>query len=202
MRSRTMRRRAALLLCLGLAACGATQVNLAYAPPSPLTAQPDARPVVAITQVTDRREDGHTDPRWIGAVRDGSGTSVKDLMTPVPVTEEVLQAFASALRARGLLAPDAAAARYGLEVDILALETRQTTRRAATAEFRVTLRPVNGGAPVLVDQEEAAYIGGDLIMPRTGVFSSSRALREITQTAMSAAIDRLLDKPGFTALLQ
>ncbi|MXP64239.1 hypothetical protein E0493_12880 [Roseomonas sp. M0104] len=197
-----MRRRAVLLLCLGLAACGASRADLTYAPPTPPATQPEARPVVAITQVTDRREDAQTDPRWIGAVRTSYGASVKDLRTSVPAAEEVRQAFANALLARGLLAPDGAAARYGLEVDILALEARQISRRAATAQFRITLRPMNGGMPVLVDQEEAAFISGDLILPTTGVFSASEPLREITQRAMSAAIDQLLDKPSFTALVQ
>ncbi|HWL79449.1 MAG TPA: hypothetical protein VNR89_00710 [Roseomonas sp.] len=197
-----MRRRATLLLCLGLAACGASQADLAYAPPSSPAPQPGARPVVAITQVTDRREEAQTDPHWIGAVRTSYGAAVKDLRTQLPAVEEVRQAFANALQARGLLAPDAAAARYGLEVDILALEARQISRRAATAQFRITLRPMAGGMPVLVDQEEAAFVGGDLIMPTTGVFSASKPLQEITQRAMSAAIDQLLDKPSFTALVQ
>ena len=197
-----MLRRAVLLLCLGLAACGTTQVELSYAPPSSFPPRPWARPVIAITQVTDRREEGHEDPRWIGAVRDNFGKSVKDLMTPVPVTEEVAQAFVTALRARGLLAPDAASARYGLEVDILVLEGRQTSRQAASAEFRITLRPMGTGMTVLVDQERAAFISGSLVLPSSGVFSATEPLRQITQQAMSRAIDQLLDKPGFTAVLQ
>ncbi|HWX48325.1 MAG TPA: hypothetical protein VNZ61_09745 [Roseomonas sp.] len=197
-----MRRRVALLFCLGLAACGTTQTNLAYAPASPPVVQPMARPVVVVTQVTDRREEGQRDPREVGAVRDESRRPVKRLETPVPVTEVVRQAFTDALQARGLLAPNAEWARYGLEVDIFALNLDQYSRRGATAEFRITLRPIPGGAPVLVDQERAAFVSGDVILPTTGVFTSTEALRQITQQAMSEAIDRLLDKASFTAMLQ
>jgi len=197
-----MRRRVALLFCLGLAACGTTQTNLGYAPASPPVVQPMARPVVVVTQVTDRREEGQRDPREVGAVRDESRRPVKRLETPVPVTEVVRQAFTDALQARGLLAPNAEWARYGLEVDIFALNLDQYSRRGATAEFRITLRPIPGGAPVLVDQERAAFVSGDVILPTTGVFTSTEALRQITQQAMSEAIDRLLDKASFTAMLQ
>jgi len=66
-----------------------------------------ARPVVAVMQVTDRREDGREDPNWIGTIRGGFGNPNKRLEAPVP--EVVRQAFVDALRARGLLAPAAEA---------------------------------------------------------------------------------------------
>ncbi|HWX48326.1 MAG TPA: hypothetical protein VNZ61_09750 [Roseomonas sp.] len=197
-----MRRRATLLLCLGLAACGTTQASLPYTPASPPVAQPMARPVVAITQVTDRREDGREDPNWIGTIRGGFGNPIKRLEAPVPVAEVVRQAFADALQARGLLAPNAEWARYGLEVDILTLHADQVVRREATVEFRITLRPVNGSAPVLVEQERANRVGGSAITLSAGVFGSVDDLRLIVQQTMSEAIDRLLDKPNFTAALR
>ncbi|MDJ0389543.1 hypothetical protein QMO56_15605 [Roseomonas sp. E05] len=197
-----MRRRTAFLLCLGLAACSTTQASLPYTPASPPAAPAAARPVVAVAQVTDRREDGHEDPNWIGTIRGGFGNPIKRLEAPVPVTEVVRKAFADALLARGLLVPDIATARYNLTVEILALNADQLARREATAEFRITLRPADGGAPVLVDQERANRVGGSVITLSAGVFGSVEDLRQIAQQTMSEAIDRLLDKPGFIAALR
>ncbi|MXP64238.1 hypothetical protein E0493_12875 [Roseomonas sp. M0104] len=197
-----MRRRATLLLCFALAACGTTQASLPYTPASAPAAPAMARPVVLVTQVTDRRADGREDPNWIGTIRGGFGNPIKRLEAPVPLAEVVRKAFADALLARGLLAPDASTARYHLAVEILALNADQLARREATAEFRVTLRPASGGAPVLMDQERANRVGGSVITLSAGVFGSIDELRQIAQQAMSEAIDRLLDKPSFAAALR
>jgi hypothetical protein len=194
-----MRRRFALsLLCLGLAACGTTQLPMTYTP----TVQPVAvsRPVVAVGAVRDSREGGREDANWIGTIRGGYGNPIKRLEAPVPVTEVVRKAFADALAARGMLA--AAAPRYTLSVDIRELSASQYVRREAVAEFHVTLTPSAGASPVLQDLERANQVNGSVLSFSTGVFGSVEDLQNIALSTMSQAIDRILDKPGFAAALR
>ncbi|MBC9178337.1 YajG family lipoprotein [Pseudoroseomonas ludipueritiae] len=193
-----MRRLFALsLLCLGLAACGTTQLPMTYAP----TVQPASvsRPVVAVGAVTDQRQDGRENPYWIGTIRDGFGIPMKRLEAPSPVTEVVRQAFADALAARGMLAP--AAPRYVLNVTILQFDANQYSRREATVEFMVTLT-TSSNAQVLTDRERAYQVGGSVITLSRGIFGSVEDLRGIALSTMSQAIDRILDKPGFAAALR
>jgi uncharacterized lipoprotein YajG len=193
-----MRRFFALsLLCLGLSACGTTQLPMAYAP----TVQPVAvaRPVVALGTVTDQRQDGRENPHWVGTIRDGFGIPMKRLEAPAPVTEVVRQAFSDALAARGMLA--GATPRYTLSVVILQFDANQYSRREATVEFQVTLTSA-GGQQVLSDRERAYQVGGSLITLSSGIFGSVEDLRAIALTTMNQAIDRILDKPSFAAALR
>lgn len=194
-----MRRMLALsLLCLGLAACGTTQMPMTYAPT--VTPMAVSRPVVAVGAVTDRRENGLEDPRWIGTIRGGFGNPIKTLEAPEPVTEVVRKAFTDALAARGMLAP--AAPRYTLSVDIVQFKADQVARREATVEFRVVLAPATGGAAVLTTQERANQVGGSVITLSSGVFGSVEDLHAIALGTMNQAIDRILDKPEFAAALR
>lgn len=193
-----MRRIFALsLLCLGLAACGTTQMPMTYAP----TVQPVAvaRPMVALGGVTDQRQDGRENPYWIGTIRDGFGIPMKRLEASSPVTEVVRQAFADALAARGMLGP--AAPRYVLNVTILQFDANQYSRREATAEFTVTLT-TSSNAPVLADRERTYQVGGSMITLSKGIFGSVEDLQGIAMSTMSQAIDRILNKPSFAAALR
>jgi uncharacterized lipoprotein YajG len=193
-----MRRMLALsLLCLGLAACGTTQMPMTYAPT--VTPVAVSRPVVAVGTITDRRENGREDPRWIGTIRGGFGNPIKTLEASEPVTEVVRKAFTDALAARGMLAP--AAPRYTLSVDIVQFKADQVARREATVEFRVTLAQA-GGASVLTTQERANQVGGSVVTLSAGVFGSVEDLHAIALSTMNQAIDRILDKPEFAAALR
>lgn len=186
------------LLCLGLAACGTTQVSMPYTPASqPLAV---SRPVVAVGTVTDRREDGREDANWIGTIRGGFGNPIKRLEADRPVAEVVRQAFTDGLAARGMLATGAP--RYTLAVEVLQFKSDQLSRREATVEFRASLLPVAGGAPVLVVQERANQVGGSAITLAAGVFGSLDDLRAIAMSTMSEAVDRVLNRPDFAQALR
>jgi hypothetical protein len=186
------------MLCLGLTACGTTQMPLTYAP----TAAPVvvSRPVVTVGTVTDRREGGREDPRWIGTIRGGFGNPIKMLEAPEPVTEVVRKAFTDALALRGMLAP--AAPRYALLVEVVQFKADQLGRREATVEFRVSLAPASGGAPVLTLQEKANQVGGSVLTLSAGVFGSVEDLHAIALSTMNQAIDRILNKPEFASALR
>lgn len=185
------------LLCLGLTACGATQLPMNYMP----TTQPVARsaPVVAVGGVIDQREGGRENAYWIGTIRDSFGIPIKQLEAPAPVTEVVRKAFTDALAARGMLA--AAAPRYVVNVTILHFDANQYSRREATAEFMVTVTSANN-APVLTDRERAYQVSGSMITLSRGIFGSVEELHAIAVSTMSEAIDRILDKPEFAAALR
>ena len=186
------------LLCLGLAACGTTQVSMPYTPASrPLAV---SRPVVAVGTVTDRREDGREDANWIGTIRGGFGNPIKRLEADRPVAEVVRQAFTDGLAARGMLATGAP--RYTLAVEVLQFKSDQLSRREATVEFRASLLPAAGGAPVLVVQERANQVGGSAITLAAGVFGSLDDLRAIAMSTMSEAVDRVLNRPDFAQALR
>lgn len=189
---------AASLLCLGLAACGTTQVSMPYS----ATATPAVvgRPVVTVAAVTDRREDGREDPNWIGTIRGGFGNPIKRLEADRPVTEVVRAAFTDALAARGMLAQGAG--RYALSVEVLQFKSDQLSRREATVELRATLTPAGGGAPVLVVQERANQVGGSAITLAAGVFGSLDDLRAIALSTMNEAVDRVVNRPDFAAALR
>jgi hypothetical protein len=181
------------LLCLGLAACGTTQVAMPYTPAVPPVAQPGAIPVIAVGSVLDRRNDGREAPNWIGTMRDGFGIPMKRIDAPVPVTQVVKQAFTDGLAARGLLA--AGAPRYLMNIEIQEFSSNQYKRREATADFRVSLVRNPDGTPIYADQEKAYQVDGSVLSLATGVFASRDDLQAIAIRTMSEAVDRILDKP-------
>jgi uncharacterized lipoprotein YajG len=193
-----MRRLLALsMVCLGLTACGTTQMPLTYAP----TAQPTQvfRPAVSIGTVTDTRDNGRENPYWVGTIRDGMGIPMKRLEAPQPLTEVVRQAFSDALAARGMLARVAPA--YVLSVTILQFDANQYSRREATVELQVSLATA-AGMPVLTDRVRAYQVGGSVITLARGIFGSVEDLNAVARSTMSEAIDRILNKPEFASALR
>jgi uncharacterized lipoprotein YajG len=193
-----MRRLLALsMVCLGLTACGTTQMPLTYAP----TAQPTQvfRPAVSIGTVTDTRDNGRENPYWVGTIRDGMGIPMKWLEAPQPLTEVVRQAFSDALAARGMLARVAPA--YVLSVTILQFDANQYSRREATVELQVSLATA-AGMPVLTDRVRAYQVGGSVITLARGIFGSVEDLNAVARSTMSEAIDRILNKPEFASALR
>lgn len=202
-RNNALRRLLSLLvICLGVSACGTTQVAMPYTPaarPAPAAA---ARPVVAVGNVSDERRDGREDANWIGTIRDGYGIPVKRLEAPGPVRDVVRQAFADALAARGLLAPAGAAPRYELTVRITQFDANQYVRREATADFQVTLTERGSNRTAWSGRGRAQQVDGNLLSLSTGVFASVDDLRQTALRTMSEAIDRALDDPAFRAALR
>ena len=71
---------------LALAACGATNTSMPYAPTVAVQPAAPARPLVGTpTQVVNERRTGREDPTWIGTIRGGYGNPLKALHADVPV---------------------------------------------------------------------------------------------------------------------
>ena len=185
-----------ILLPLLVAACGATEVALPYAPVTANVVR-DNRPVVAVGSVDDERKE--PDLRWIGTIRGGYGNPLKTIRTSEAVGAEVRKAFEQALAARGLLAP-VGSQRYSLDVRILDFDANQYVRREANVRFALSLRNTSG-RPVYSDQVHVNKVSGGIMALDTGIFADPQDLRALTITAMNQAIDEALDKPDFRAAL-
>lgn len=184
-----------------LAACGATQATMPYAPTVPVQAAA-ARPVVAVSdRVADERRAGREDPNWIGTIRGGYGNPLKQLTSDAPVDRVVARAFADGLAARGLHAAGGASP-YLLAVTIHQFDANQYVRREATADFSAVLTERATGREVWRDRHRAYNVDGSIISLSTGVFASPEDLRRVALRTMSEAVDALLDKPGFRAALR
>ena len=185
-----------------LAACGATQASMPYAPTVAVQPAPGARPVVQVAdRVANERRAGRDDPTWIGTIRGGYGNPVKSLNADAPVERVVRQAFADGLAARGLGAAGGASP-YVLAVTIHQFDANQYVRREATADFSAVLTERASGREVWRDRQRAYTVDGSLLSLGTGVLASTEDLRRVALKTMSEAVDGLLDKPGFRAALR
>lgn len=188
-------RHSALLLLLSLAACGATAVNLPYAPTAAI--QPAARPTVGAITVTDAR--GEKDPTWLGAIRGGYGNVAASVTTVRPVKDEVEAAFRDALSARGLLATGAAAP-YRFDVTVNRLSCNHYFVGDGQAMFTVALIDVRTNQPVYQDKTEAKVAADSSFTLSTARLVDN--VRVATISAMNQAIDEALNRPAFVAAVQ
>jgi uncharacterized lipoprotein YajG len=186
---------------LALAACGATNTSMPYAPTVAVQPAAPARPLVGTpTQVVNERRTGREDPTWIGTIRGGYGNPLKALHADVPVDQVVGRAFADDLAARGLRADGEP--RYALAVVIHQFDANQYVRREATADFTLVLTERASGREIWRDRHRAYNVDGSLLSLSTGVLASIEDLRAVALRTMSETVDVLLDKPGFRTALR
>ena len=184
-----------------LAACGATQTSMPYAPTVAVQPAAPSRPVVTVLDsVANERRAGREDPTWIGTIRGGYGNPLKALHADAPVDQVVARAFRDGLAARGLHAAEAASP-YSLAVTIHQFDANQYVRREVTADFGAVLTERDSGREVWRDRHRAYLVDGSIFAINTGVFASTEDLRRVALRGMSEAVDTLLDKPGFRAAL-
>jgi uncharacterized lipoprotein YajG len=188
---------------LAVAACGATQSQMAYTPTVAVQPLPTARPVVQVaSQVANERRTGREDPTWIGTIRGGYGNPLKALHADEPLDRVVGKAFAAALAVRGLDAGPGGSPPYVLAVTIHQFDANQYVRREATADFTVVVTERATGREVWRGREKVYLVDGSILSLSTGVFASVEDLRQVALKAMNEAVDKLLDKPGFRAAIR
>ena len=195
-----MRVAIAILLLVGLAACTTRTAPVVYsgsAPASISTAPQVGLGEVGVGEVIDAR--GESDPNWVGAVRGGFGQPIKTVRAEQPVADAVRQGFVDALSARGLLA--AQAPRYVLRVVIRQFASTQYVRRESNMNWQVALEEPVTGRRLYADIVEVTLVEGSAVSLQTGVFGSTDALLELSNRAMSQAIDRVLDDSAFAAAI-
>lgn len=117
-----------------------------------------------------------------------------------PVDRVVARAFEDGLAARGLRAPGGASP-YVLAVTIHQLDANQYARRKATADFSVVLAERASGRAVWRGRRKAYKVDGSLVTLNAFAFASVDDFRRTAVSAISEAVDALLDDPGFRAAL-
>lgn len=187
-----------LLVACVLVGCSTTQVALDYGPPPGEVAPPSQQPLVAVGRFSDDRGEPSN---WLGAIRGGYGNPLKNLETREPVSDLVAQAFAAALKSRGLGAGPSSA-RYLLSGSIKKLGCNQVARREADAEIEVLLTRSKGGARVFSKVYRASNVEGSVLSPFTGVFASVEDLRILAQKTLRQVVDEALDDPALRGALR
>ena len=193
---------AVLPMLLAVAACGATQAPMGYAPTVAIQPAATARPVLQVAaQVTNERRTGREDPTWIGTIRGGYGNPLKALHAPEPVDQVVRKAFADGLAARGLNSPGVNSL-YVLAITVHQFDANQYIRREATADFSVVVTERATGREVWRGREKVYIVDGSILSLGVGVFASVEDLQRVALQAMNEAVDKLLDKPELRAAIR
>jgi len=186
---------APVVVTTALSACHPAAVPVALdSGPSGPREDAVARPVVAVGPFVDKRGQG---PTYLGTIRGAFGEPVSRLYTTAPVSGLVREAFANGLRARGLLA-DEAAAPYTLSGEIAAFDTNQYIRGEAEANVALTLTETGTGRvlalwPVQIRERQGT-------VPVTGAPASyglPEPLPKVASDALRRLVDDALDSPKF-----
>jgi len=182
-----------LFTAIGLGACS-YNVPLTYEPPALLKAQ--GLPVIGDVSIKDAR--GETDPNWLGTIRSGFGSPLKELETERPVKDEFAQAMQDALGDRGLLAASGDG-KLNLVVTIKELECNQYMRRDAHADIGLILLNKDTNKIIYSDNVKINTLSSFVFS--VGVFGSVDEMRRLMLTTMDEAIDQAIDKPAFRSAL-
>ncbi|MBE2282693.1 MAG: hypothetical protein IAE77_04440 [Prosthecobacter sp.] len=170
---------------LGLSSCSnSSVVSLDYVPGRMVRGTPD----FVVGEFKDKRGQ---QAQTLGHVRLPVGPTVDTVQTRLPVRDIVRNAFAHALEARGMLAPDKGA-RFIIKGDIQDLRSQLLVHPYGYARIRVNVLDAATKAVVFTkvydgERQSSAY--------RPGSGSPVPVLRELTSRALQDAVDRALDDP-------
>ena len=185
-----MRLRGSVLIAtlLVLTACSSTG-SLDYTPTGPVAPGPAAS-VSGVTAV-DRRDEK---PNRFATVRGGFGNPFYVRDTPRPVAEEVADAFAKGLKARGMLAPSGNAP-YRIQLVLRKLYGNKYVSRNAYID--IDLMAYNHLGQLIYE---------DTVSDKRDEFelfdASIADLEKLVQALLNATVDRMLDNPKLRAALR
>ena len=180
-----------LALALSAGACGNTVSSLNYTPHGPVQAAATTS-IAGVTAIDQRREA----PTRLATIMGGFGNPIKTLDTAKPVSDEVADALAAGLRARGLLANGQAPFRIALVVR--KFDADMIMGRTARIDLTMTVLDQTGRT---VFQDTATDKESDFKFFQTGVFAEIGDLKILSQTVLDRTVDRMLDNPAFRAAL-
>jgi uncharacterized lipoprotein YajG len=182
-----------MTLTLGLCACSNTVSSLQYAPTAAV--QSTASPSIGIVAATDQRKE---QPRQLATVMGGFGNPLKTLETAKAVKDEIADAFAQGLRARGLMA---ASEQAPFRVALVVRKFDADMLLGRTARIDLTLSVINqAGATVYedtaVDSESEGY------KPfQVGMMADINDLKRLCEIVLARTVDHMLDNPAFRAVV-
>jgi uncharacterized lipoprotein YajG len=183
-----------LLLSLALSACSNTTSDMRYTPPA--NAARASSPVIdTVIAIDQRKEEAHR----LATIMGGFGNPLKTLDLSRPVKDEVAQAFADGLRARGLLEPQG----HGpFRIELLIRKYDADMIVGSTARIDLDMSVLDGATQKVIYKETVADQRSDSHFFATGVFASMDELQNLAQMVLDATVDRLLDNPGFRAAIE
>lgn len=176
-----------LALCLALGACN-TVSRLEYRPSAYV--RPAGAATVGGVSAMDQRSES---PTRVDTIMGGFGNPLKTLDTEKPVKDEVADAFAGGLRARGLLA---AGAPLRVVLLVCKLDADMMIGRTARIDITMTVLDPNGQT---IYRDQVIDSLSETKFFQTGVFAEIDDLRVMVQTLLNRTVDRMLDNPGFRA---
>lgn len=184
-------RAACLAAMLVFTGCGTKILPLAYTPPAnPASGSAQVRVGASV----DQRRDN--DPTWYGAIRGGYGNPLTVLRSDVPVSQAVAKAFSDALAARGMLA-HGGGARYEVRLSVTRFEASRYVRLEAHADVRAQMVETASGRIAYEGQGQANKVSGSIIALDSGIFASPAELSNLMAGALTEAVDKIVDDPGF-----
>ncbi len=176
---------------LVLAGCGTKVLPLAYtAPANPVHGSAQVRVGASV----DQRRDN--DPTWYGAIRGGYGNPLSVLRSDVPVSQAVSKAFGDALAARGMLARGDGG-RYEVRLAVTRFEASRYVRLEAHVDLRAQVVEAASGRVVHEGQGQANKVSGSIFALDSGIFASPTELSNLMAAALTEAVDKIVDDPGF-----
>jgi hypothetical protein len=181
-----------MILVLALGACN-TVSDLTYAPT--VAVQPSSAPTVASVTATDQRKE---DPTRLATVMGMFGNPLKTLDTAKPVKDEVAEAFAAGLKARGLLAPSG---RAPLHVEVVVRKFDADMIVGRTARIDLSLSALDAGGHT-VFQDSATDSQSETKFFESGVFADIADLQKLCEIVLDRTVDRMLDNPLFRTAIQ
>jgi hypothetical protein len=160
----------------------------------PATVARAAVPVVSgVTAIDQRKEEAHR----LATIMGGFGNPLKTLDLARPVKDEVADAFADGLRARGLLADQ------GLyRIELLIRKYDADMIMGSTGRIDLDLSVIDKTSQQVIYKDSAANERSDFHFFATGVFASMDELQKLAQEALDATVDQLLDKAAFRAAIE
>ena len=190
-------KRLQLLLCLvvpviALSACSNTSSDMHYTAPASV-ARAAAPAISHVTAIDQRKEEAHR----LATIMGGFGNPLKTLDLSKPVKDEVADAFADGLRARGLLA---AGSPYRIELLIRKYDADMIM--GSTGRIDLDLSVIDTATQQVIYKDSAANERSDFHFFATGVFASMDELQKLAQEALDVTVDQMLDKPAFRAALE
>lgn len=185
------------LLCIvvpviALSACSNTTSDMHYTMPA--TVVRAAAPMVSgVTAIDQRKEEAHR----LATIMGGFGNPLKTLDLARPVKDEVADAFAEGLRARGLLADQGP---YRIELLIRKYDADMIM--GSTGRIDLDLSVIDKASQQVIYKDSAANERSDFHFFATGVFASMDELQKLAQDALDATVDQMLDKPAFRSAIE
>jgi hypothetical protein len=165
-----------------------------YTPPANVarTSAPAVDTVIAVDQ---RNEEAHR----LATIMGGFGNPLKTLDLARPVKDEVSQAFADGLRARGLLEPEG----HGpFRIELLIRKYDADMIMGSTARIDLDMSVVDEATQKVIYKDTVVDQRSDFHFFATGVFASIDELQKLAQMVLDATVDRLLDSPGFRTAIE